>query len=89
MPTSPKRKIFKHYEVLGPHNRVEHTFRNKQPRPAALKAATKGFKTIRLREKGTNKVHVFKGGVDNTEIVVGGVVRTKVPWVEKLRTDRL
>ena len=42
-------------------------FTGKQPRQAALKAANKGTgtkkkpETIRLRERGTKKVHVFKG----------------------------
>jgi hypothetical protein len=36
-------------------------FRNKQPRGAALKAASRGHKKIRLRERGTNRVHVFTG----------------------------
>jgi hypothetical protein len=42
-------------------------FAGKQPRQAALKAANRGIGTkskpeiIRLRERGTKKVHVFKG----------------------------
>jgi hypothetical protein len=42
-------------------------FTGKQPRQAALKAANRGKGTkknpeiIRLRERGTKKVHVFKG----------------------------
>jgi uncharacterized protein YpmB len=47
---------------------TEHgVFIGKQPRQAALKAANKGSgtkkkpETIRLRERGTKKVHVFKG----------------------------
>ena len=31
---------------------------------AALKAASRGFTDIRLRERGTKRVHVFKGRVD-------------------------
>lgn len=37
------------------------TYSGKQPRQAALKAANRGFTDIRLREKGTKKIHVFKG----------------------------
>jgi len=40
---------------------TDHVFKGSQPRRAALKAATRGFKDIRLRERGTQKVHVFKG----------------------------
>ncbi|ABK14532.1 MAG: non-histone chromosomal MC1 family protein [Methanothrix sp.] len=36
-------------------------FSGKQPRQAALKAANRGFTDIRLRERGTKKVHIFKG----------------------------
>jgi len=36
-------------------------FQAKQPRGAALKAATRGHTDIRLRERGTNRVHVFTG----------------------------
>ena len=36
-------------------------FSGRQPRQAALKAATRGKTDIKLREKGTKKVHVFKG----------------------------
>jgi hypothetical protein len=36
-------------------------FASRQPRGAALKAATRGHTAIRLRERGTNRVHVFKG----------------------------
>ena len=33
----------------------------KQPRQAALKAANRGHTDIKLRERGTKKVHVFTG----------------------------
>ena len=36
-------------------------FSGKQPRQAALKAANRGFTDIRLRERGTRKVHIFQG----------------------------
>ena len=54
--------------VLRDKDGNEHgVFTGKQPRQAALKAANKGNGTkakpeiIRLRERGTKKVHVFKG----------------------------
>ncbi|MDD3041778.1 MAG: non-histone chromosomal MC1 family protein [Methanosarcinaceae archaeon] len=53
--------------VLRDENDNEHgVFTGKQPRQAALKAANRGTGTkdqpdiIRLRERGTKKVHVFK-----------------------------
>jgi Non-histone chromosomal protein MC1 len=36
-------------------------FTGKQPRQAALKAANRGYTEIKLRERGTKKVHVFTG----------------------------
>jgi hypothetical protein len=36
-------------------------FTGKLPRQAALKAANRGYTDIRLRERGTKKVHVFTG----------------------------
>ncbi len=36
-------------------------FTGKQPRQAALKAANRGITDIRLRERGTKKVHIFMG----------------------------
>jgi Non-histone chromosomal protein MC1 len=55
------------YFVLRDEECNEHgVFTGKQPRQAALKAANKGNgtkkkpKIIRLRERGTKKVHVFK-----------------------------
>jgi hypothetical protein len=36
-------------------------FTGKQPRQAALKAANRGYEDIRLRERGTKKVHKFVG----------------------------
>ena len=40
---------------------TETVFHSRQPRGAALKAASRGFTDIRLRERGTNRVHVFNG----------------------------
>ena len=36
-------------------------FTGKLPRQAALKAANRGHTDIRLREKGTKRVHIFIG----------------------------
>jgi len=36
-------------------------FSGKSPRQAALKAATRGFTEISLREKGTKRVHIYRG----------------------------
>jgi hypothetical protein len=39
----------------------EGVFTGKSPRQAALKAANRGVTDIRLRERGTKKVHIFSG----------------------------
>ena len=45
------------------NNDTNHVFSSAQPRGAALKAASRGHTNIRLRERGTNRVHVFEGWV--------------------------
>ena len=50
------------YFVLQKNGRdTSHVFTGRQPRQAALKAATRGESRIELRERGRNRVHVFKG----------------------------
>jgi hypothetical protein len=58
--------------VLRDKNGNEHgVFTGKQPRQAALKVANRGKgtkakpETIKLRERGTKKIHVFKGWREN------------------------
>ncbi len=40
---------------------TDTVFCSRQARGAALKAASRGHTAIRLRERGTNRVHIFKG----------------------------
>lgn len=56
-----KAKPKKNFVLLKGNRDTEHIFRAAQPRGAALKAASRGFTSIRLRERGTDRVHVFKG----------------------------
>jgi len=52
----------KKYFVLQKGGKDSGTvFSAAQPRGAALKAASRGFKDIKLRERGTKNIHVFKG----------------------------
>ncbi len=57
----------RNFVILEKNGKETGVFSGNQPRQAALKAAnrSKGTKTkpveIRLREKGTKKVHIFKG----------------------------
>jgi hypothetical protein len=57
-----KKKAGKRYFVLlDKSGKALGVFTGRQPRQAALKAATRGYKDIRLRERGTNKIHIYKG----------------------------
>jgi hypothetical protein len=57
----------KNYVLLEKNGKETGVFTGSQPRQAALKAAnrSKGTKSkpveIRMRERGTKKVHIFKG----------------------------
>jgi len=45
----------------GARGRQTSVFTGRQPRQAALKAASRGHTDIYLRERGTKKVHHFRG----------------------------
>ncbi len=50
------------YFVLRQSGRdTNQVFTGRQPRQAALKAATRGVTNIVLRERGTKKEHIFTG----------------------------
>jgi len=50
------------YFVLRQGGRdTNQVFTGRQPRQAALKAATRGVANIVLRERGTKKEHIFTG----------------------------
>jgi len=59
----------KYFVLMEGGKDTTHIFKGHQPRQAALKAATRGFTEIKLRERGrknkdkTTTIHVFKGGV--------------------------
>jgi len=82
------------YFVLMSGNRdTNHVFTGSQPRRAALKAATRGFKDIRLRERGTDKIHIFRGSRKKVRAPEGSPewLPSMVwkPVVRKVRTERL
>ncbi|HKZ50057.1 MAG TPA: non-histone chromosomal MC1 family protein [Candidatus Nanoarchaeia archaeon] len=52
----------KYYVLMQAGRDTDHVFTGSSPRRAALKAATRGFTDIKLRERGTDRLHVFKGG---------------------------
>ena len=51
----------KNFVLLEDGKDTNVVFSNAQPRGAALKAAARGYTDIKLRERGTKRVHVFKG----------------------------
>lgn len=51
----------KNFVLLENGSDTDIVFSNAQPRGAALKAASRGYTEIKLRERGTKRVHVFKG----------------------------
>lgn len=51
----------KRYFVLRKGNKEVGVFTGSQPRQAALKAASRGETDIKLRERGSKKIHIFKG----------------------------
>ncbi|MBU0953113.1 MAG: non-histone chromosomal MC1 family protein [Nanoarchaeota archaeon] len=87
------------YYILR-QGRTSAIFTGRQPRQAALKAATRGFKDITLRERGrrnrdgTYSIHIFKGSrvklrmdtEDRPEWLPKTVWK---PRVRKMRVDRV
>ena len=72
---------------------TSQVFASKQPRGAALKAASRGETDIHLRERGTARVHVFNGWREQVAKPSNGPdwLPDKV-WkanVKKLRVDHL
>ena len=63
----------KKYFVLMENGKdTSQVFASKQPRGAALKAATRGHTDIRLRERGTKRVHVFTGSISTVDKPANG-----------------
>ena len=56
-----KRKVAKKYYSLRKGNKEEAVFTGRSPRQAALKAASRGHGDIFLRERGSKKLHHFRG----------------------------
>ncbi len=51
----------RYFVLVQGKKETEHVFTGSSPRRAALKAATRGLIDIKLRERGTDRLHVFKG----------------------------
>ena len=59
-------KAKKYFVLMEKGADTDMVFHNAQPRGAALKAASRGHTSIRLRERGTKRVHVFNGWREET-----------------------
>jgi hypothetical protein len=72
----------KYYKLIQKGREVA-TFTGRQPRQAALKAATRGYNEIRLRERGrrnkdkTYTIHKFKGSRQKVSVPAS----SKVSWL--------
>ena len=83
----------KYFVLMEGGKDTSQVFASKQPRGAALKAASRGVKDINLRERGTKRVHVFEGRRDHVAKPANcpSWLPDKV-WkanVKKLRVDHL
>lgn len=89
----------KKYYILKAGRKVS-IFTGRQPRQAALKAATRGITDIKLRERGrrnrdgTYTIHIFKGS--RKKVTVPSASRVSwlpnqvwKPVVKKVRIDRV
>jgi len=83
----------KYFVLMSGGKDTSQVFASRQPRGAALKAATRGSTSIRLRERGTKRVHVFKGWVDTVPKPANGPAwlpdKIKKANVKKLGIEHL
>ena len=56
-----EKKETRNFALRDEKGNENGVFTGRSPRQAALKAANKGYTNIRLRERGTKKVHIFEG----------------------------
>ena len=54
-------KEMRNFALRDENGNEIRVFTGKSPRQAALKAANRGHTDIKLRERGTKKVHIFTG----------------------------
>ncbi len=90
------RETHKHYLLKS--GRTVAVFTGRHPRQAALKAATRGFSEIKLRERGrrnrdrTYTIHVFRGGRQKVSLENGPSWLPGSVWkprVKKVRSERI
>lgn len=84
----------KRFFVLRDTKGVESAvYSGRSPRQAALKAANAGLAEIKLRERGTKKIHIFKGSRKQIAKPEGAPEwmpdRVWKPNVQKVRIEHL
>ena len=85
----------KYFVLMKGGKDTSQVFASRQPRGAALKAATRGSTEIHLRERGTKRVHVFNGWTEMGDPPASapdwlkGKGKIKKANVKKLRVDHL
>ena len=62
----------KYFVLMEGGKDTTQVFASKQPRGAALKAATRGHTDIKLRERGTKRIHHFTGSISMVDKPAGG-----------------
>ena len=93
-----RKKVAKKYYILKKGRNVS-IFTGRSPRQAALKAATRGFTEIKLRERGrrnkdrTYSIHKFKGSVKTISAPTNRPdwlpAKVRKPVVKKLGVERV
>lgn len=92
-----RKKSARKYYIMRAGKAVS-IFTGRQPRQAALKAATRGFSEIRLRERGrknrdgTYSIHVFKGSRKKVSVEANVEWLPKQVWkpvVRKVKVERV
>lgn len=83
----------KYFVLMEGGDDTSQVFASKQPRGAALKAATRGHTGIRLRERGTQRVHVFTGEIKMVDKPANGPAwlpdKIKKANVKKIGIEKL
>jgi hypothetical protein len=81
----------KYFALMKGGEDTGQVFASRQPRGAALKAATRGATDIRLHERGTKRVHVFEGWIDMVDKPANGPAwlpdKVKKANVKKVRIE--
>jgi len=94
-----RKRAARKYYIMKKGNQVS-IYTGRSPRQAALKAATRGVKEIKLRERGrrnrdgTYSVHIFKGGRKKVSVASDSRPdwlpnQVWKPQVAKKRVDRV